>query len=306
MRFPFLSLILLGALCYLNAIGNPFVHDDIVFILQNPKVHHLSGIFDVFNKSSFAPSLIAVANGYYRPFLDIFYRLEYWLFGQLALGYHLVNVALHLVNAVLIFVLTLRLTRREILSWSVAILFLVHPVQSEAVACISGISNLLLVFFLLGSFLFYMRSSSQGSQLTWADQAGTYSAALILFGCALLCKEQAIIFPGLLLLYEFCFPKTLIQSHSAWRLRFAGFLIVAGGYLLWRRIVVGGFLASFVGNWGEFYLRLKSFPAIVMNHLQTVFWPVDLHYYRSYDILSPWGWPAISFFLLLVVCDNTI
>lgn len=41
---------------------------------------------------------------------------------------------------------------------------------------------------------------------------------------------------------------------------------------------------------------------MMLNHLQTVFWPSDLHYYRSYDILLPWAWPAVSFFLLLIVC----
>ncbi len=302
MRFPLLTLILLGALCYFNAVGNPFVHDDIVFILQNPGVHHLAGIAEVFNKSSFAPASIAVANGYYRPFLDLVYRLEYWLFGPAPQGYHLLNIGLHLANAFLIFALGFRLTGRKIFSWCAAALFLVHPVQSEAVACISGISNLLFVFFLLASFLLYTRISNQASPLTWVDEAATYGGALVLFGCALLSKEQAIVLPLLLLLYEFCFPKIVTTSNNIWRLRLSGFLIVAGGYLMWRKIVVGEFLTSFVSNWGEFYLRLKSFPAMMLNHLQTVFWPSDLHYYRSYDILSPWAWPTVSFFLFLVVC----
>ncbi len=298
----FLVLCVLGSLCYFNAVGNPFVHDDIVFILQNPKVHEFSGIGEVFDKSSFAPQSIAVANSYYRPFLDIVYRLQYWFFGTAPAGYHLVNIVLHVANAFLIFVLFLWLSKRKILSAVVAIFFLVHPVQTEAVACISGISNLLFVFFLLSSFLFYIRTADRGHPLSLASEAGTYSSALILFGGALLCKEQAIVLPLLLLLYELCFPRVAGFNNLGWRLRLTGFLIVGGGYFLWRKIVIGGFLNSFVSNWGEFYLRLKSFPAMIMSHLQTVFLPVDLHYYRSYDILLPWVLPALSFALFILVC----
>ncbi len=298
----FITLCVLGVLCYFNALENPFVHDDVVFILQNPKVHQLSGMGEVFDKSSFAPQSIAVANSYYRPFLDIVYRLEYWFFGISPAGYHLFNIVLHLANAFLIFVFLCWLSKREILSALVAMFFLVHPVQTEAVACISGISNLLFAFFLLSSFLFYIRTADRGHFLSLGAQAWAYSSALILFGAALLCKEQAIVLPLLLLLYELCFPRVTGFNNLGWRLRLTGFLIVSGGYFLWRKIVIGGFLNSFVSNWGEFYLRLKSFPAMIMNHLQTVFLPMDLHYYRSYDILLPWVLPALSFALFILVC----
>lgn len=132
--------------------------------------------------------------------------------------------------------------------------------------------------------------------------AGIYSASLFLFGLALLCKEQAVILPVLLIFYEFCFPRVIVKGNAGWRLRLAGFLIVAGGYFLWRKVLIGGFAVSFVENWGEFYLRLKAFPAIIMNHLQAVFVPLDLHYYRSYDILSPWIAPAVSFLLFITAC----
>ncbi len=302
MRRVFIALSVLAALAYFNAVGNPFVHDDVFFILQNPKVHHFAGISEVFHAGSFSPGSVSVANSYYRPLLDVIYRLEYWLFGNSSAGYHLVNIVLHLANAFLIYLVLASISRRKVLAACVSMVFLVHPVQSEAVACISGISNLMFGFFLLVSFLLYMRIADRSRSIGLLDEALTYSGALFIFGCALLSKEQAIVLPGLLALYELCFVKVTGFSSFGWRLRLAGFVIVSGGYFLWRKVLLGGFLQSFVSNWGEFYLRLKSLPAMIMNHVQTVFWPVDLHYYRSYDILSPWVWPMVSFLFLIVAC----
>ncbi|MCB9772448.1 MAG: tetratricopeptide repeat protein [Candidatus Omnitrophica bacterium] len=302
MRNALLALLILGTASYFNAVGNPFVHDDIVFILENPKVHDIASISSVFAPNSFVAHDIALANPYYRPFLDIVYRLEYWLFGKSAVGYHLVNILLHFANAVLIFVLSLRLTQRRGFAWCVAALFLVHPVQTESVACISGISNLLFSFFMLCALLQYMRTADQNQEYSLGKEVVNYSTALVFFGAALLSKEQAIVLPLIVLLYEFAFPRLSGKNNAGWRLRFSGLIIVAGGYLLWRKLITGGFATSLIANVGEFYLRLKSLAGIVLNHLHTIFWPMDLHYYRSYDILLPWLWPMVGLVFLVFAC----
>lgn len=302
MRQAILALAVLAACSYFNAAGNPFVHDDVVFILQNPQVHDIRTISQVFVKSSLTEGIPAFANPYYRPLLDIVYRLEFWLFGPSPMGYHIVNILLHWLNAILIMILTLRLTQKQAFAWCVAALFLVHPLQSEAVACISGISNLLFTTFLLLSFLQYMRLTVGKNELSVTEEAVEFSSALLLFGAALLAKEQALVLPILVLFYEFSLPHLSGKSNTGWRLRLSGFAIVAGGYLLWRKIILGGFLTSFIPNVGEFYLRLKSLPAIFMTQLRTMFWPNDLHYYRSHDILSPWILPALALAAFILTC----
>jgi hypothetical protein len=304
MRWAVLALVVLAAASYCNAIGNPFVHDDVVFILQNPQVHDITTITQVFAQSSFNAATPALSNPYYRPFLDIIYRLEFWLFGSSAAGYHVVNILLHVLNAILVMLITLRLTRSsgQGFAWCVAALFLVHPLQSEAVACISGISNVLFSTFLLLSFLQYMRLTDRENELTLIEEAVAFSGALLLFGAALLTKEQALVLPLIVVLYEFFLPSFGGKTNSGWRLRLSGFAIVAGGYLLWRKIILGGFLTSFVANIGEFYLRLESVPAILMAHLRTMFWPTDLHYYRSHDILSPWILPSLALLAMALSC----
>ncbi|MCC6759408.1 MAG: tetratricopeptide repeat protein [Candidatus Omnitrophica bacterium] len=302
MRKAILALLVLAAFSYSGAVNQPFVHDDVVFILQNPQVHDFKTITQVFDKSSFTAGTPAFANPYYRPFLDIVYRLEFFFFGPSPVGYHLVNILLHVVNAVLIMVLTLRLTQRQGFAWCVAALFLVHPIQSEAVACISGISNLLFTTFLLLSFLQYMHLTVSEEELSLTQEAVQYGSVLLLFGAALLTKEQALVLPIIILFYEYFLPQLSGHSNTGWRLRMSGLVIVAGGYLLWRKLILGGFLTSLIPNWGEFYLRLKSLPAIIMTHLRTLFWPADLHYYRSHDILAPWVLPLAALACFVMVC----
>ncbi len=294
------GLLFLGLLAYANAVGNPFVHDDIVFILQNPQVHALHHLGDVFTNTSFAPANIAVANAYYRPFLDLIYRLEYFFFGPHPAGYHIFNILLHLINGILIFLLTRKLTGRLTMSWALAVLFILHPVQTESTACISGISNLLFAFFCLLSFVLYLKITDASEELTPLQQGLYFSGALIAFGMALLCKEQAIIFPALIALYEFVLPTGLNNRSAGWRLRLSGLAIVAGGYLLWRELLLGGSMGGFVANAGEFYLRLKSIPAMILMYLRILIFPNDLHYYRSYDILSSWTLPLLGMVFVLI------
>src|SRR5204862_8173167 len=98
-----------------------------------------------------------VTNPYWRPGLEIFYGIQYHLFGLNPQGYHFTNILLHVINSSLIFYCLKTILRRPGMALTVALLFLLHPVQSEAVACVSGISNLLYGLVCLLSCLFYFR-----------------------------------------------------------------------------------------------------------------------------------------------------
>lgn len=292
-RNAWLVLAALGVLVYANTLAGPFVHDDIVFILQNPQVRTFSDISQVFTRSSITPPDLVFANPYYRPLLDVLYKIEFLFFGAAPAGYHAVNIFFHISNAILVFSLLARLSGRERLSRGAAVLFLVHPVNTEAVACISGVSNLLSTFFCLAAFLLYLKITEENGTLELWQEAVWYAGALLLFGLGLLTKEQAIVLPALFVLYEFCFSKTIATRRTGWRLRLTGSFIVAGGYLLWRKMALGNFTTSLAANPGEFFLRLKALPGMLFEHLRVLVIPYDLHYYRSYDILSPWIVPFL-------------
>ncbi len=269
-RDLWLSLLLaaIGCAVYANAVVHPFVHDDIVFIVQNPSIGRVDDMANVFLHHT--PSAIAGANAYYRPILEVIYRLEYRLFGLNPHAYHAMNVLLHAINGVLVFFLLSRLRLARGMAWVVAALFLLHPVQSESVACVAGISNIAAAFFVLVCLNCYVR----GRPL-WA------LAAFIL---ALFTKESTLVLPLCVMAVDG------FMNPGPWRRRLARaapFLTAAFLFLLFRQHLTGANLsAAIFASRGELYLRVLAIPRTLLTYLKILIWPNDLHYYRNTDILA--------------------
>ena len=262
----FAVLFLSGILAYHQAIFFPFVHDDIVFIRQNPHIAALAQVSDFFKPGE---RIVSIANSYWRPALEAVYRGEYQLFGFNPHGYHFLNILLHILNSSLVFYCLHIIFKksgmtRSGIAFAVALVFLLHPVQSETVACVSGISNLLYVFFCLLSFWLYLRSAT--------------GLALIVYALALLTKEQAIIFPFLVLLYEYCFgtdrDKNAVDRFS----RLGRFFLVAILYFIVRKIIFGAALVPLLQYQQELFLRLLAIPRTLLMYFQILLWPQGLHY----------------------------
>ena len=188
----------LGFLIYGNALPHPFVHDDVVFIQQNPNIARLDNLSSVFFSPARMGQDTGVATPYYRPLLEIIYRLEYRLFGLDPFGFHLFNVTVHVLNSLLLYTLLVQLIQARPTAFAAALIFLVHPVQTEAVACVAGISNLVFALFCFLSFLFYL--AGRNSQSPW--RIAHSLACLIFFVLALLSKEQAVVLPFIVLAGE--------------------------------------------------------------------------------------------------------
>ncbi len=337
-------LLCLGLVSYANAIFHPFVHDDVVFIQNNPHLGSWRDLSSIFFRSSIGLTSgqpFSIINSYYRPLLEILYKIQYLVFHLNPHGYHLFNVLLHSVNSILVYVLIMFLPdgnsfvlKRKILAFCTAIFFLIHPVQTEAVACVSGVSNLVFAFFCLLSFICYLLAGNPGGS---HRSVGWYGLALIFFGMALLAKEQAIMFPLLIILYEFCFHADLTRGKFIPRflkfaisksssfiekrgiiprfpevkyckfletgytynnfLRITGFLILAGGYFVLRKIITGASLAHIFDFKDELVLRVLQIPSVLLTFTGLMIFPAGLHYYRSVDVLQPFVLPMMIFSL---------
>ncbi len=261
-----LGIFILGFSAYFNVLSYPFVHDDIVFILNNPNIGDLSDWRSIFLRPQ-TPSGPSVIVPYWRPLLEIVYRLEYFFWGLKPAGYHFFNVLLHCINASLVFFLLKRLSPVKLFAPVVALVFLLHPVQSQAVACISGVSNLVFTFFALACFL--------------AVAHDRFPAALVLYFLALLAKEQAAVI--LFLSGFYLWQRQGRQSIPA----VGGFMMVTAAYLTLRYAVLGRTAVDIFENPYEFFLRMKAIPQIITINIRLLLWPTDLHYYRSVDILQP-------------------
>jgi hypothetical protein len=179
---PWAELLLAAAVCgaWANALVGPFQFDDYNVIVHNPRVHSLG---------AWARSL---GSGI-RPLLNLSYTLS-WIADPSPFGFHLVNVVLHLANTLLAYRLCLALGVARPAALLAALLFGLHPIQTEAVTYVSGRSVSLMACAYVASVLAYVRGGEGDGRRRVLSVA--------LFGLALAAKEVAVTLPLVLALYE--------------------------------------------------------------------------------------------------------
>ncbi len=283
-------LAVLGLFSYGNAIYHPFVHDDVVFIQSNPNLDRFDDVPSLFLHSSKSADDIIIINAYYRPLLEILYKTQHFFFGLNPHAFHIFNILLHITNSILVYAVAGFLLKNHNVALGIAAIFLVHPVQSEAVACIVGVSNLLYGFFILAGFYCYGLS---GRTFKGTKAYVLYGLSLGLFVLGVLTKEQGLIFFFLIVLYEFCFCKSGMRLAKPNIFRLSGIGILFLGYLFLRKAVLHIALPPLWDNPQELFLRLLSIPKTLLLYLKILVFPTDLHYYRCLDILQPWFWPFV-------------
>jgi hypothetical protein len=151
-----------------------------------------------------------------RPLLKASYAFN-WTLGLGLLGFHVVNIAVHALNAVLVYQVGRRLTAHHGAALAAALFFALHPVQVEAVTYVSGRSASLMASFYLAALLVYLRG-------------GHWAVSSLLFVLAAATKETALTLPAALLLCELARStgwKEIVRRQAAhWCLLVAGLAFV--------------------------------------------------------------------------------
>lgn len=252
-------IIIVGLIVYANMLFNSFLWDDITYITNNPQIHTLT--LQTF-LSTFKGNLFN-SGGEYRPLTAIYSMLMYSAFGDSQFFYHMVQLCLHITNGVLVFIL-LRIFFSKKISLFLSLIFLIHPMQTEAVSFIASIGNPLFFLFGISALL-----------LSTKDKAGNGKIAVIylLLLLSSLAKETGILFIFLILFYRLIFNK---KQFGAFLI---GSLITLSLYLLFRVVIGGVYLTklelaliarlSFAG-------RLINIPEIFYYYIKTFFLPVTL------------------------------
>ncbi|MCK5013825.1 MAG: glycosyltransferase family 39 protein [Candidatus Omnitrophica bacterium] len=294
-KYIFVTLFTLCLLAFGSTLFYPFVHDDFIYVENNPAIGDLSNIPGIFAETSILDNT-SLRNPYYRPILEILYRLHYRIFGLNPFGYHLTNVLFHFLNSILIFFLLNLITQRAKLAGVIAVLFVVHPVQTEAVACVSGISNLFYTFFSLSSILLYLKAfQKKKAKPNWLYLLG----ALICYAIALFGKEQAIVMPLALVLYDLCFSGTHREGRVNRLLGKCLFFFCALQYLFWRKALLGNAIVPWTVISHGLGANILAVPRILLTYLGLIVFPQKLHYYRNIDLLDP-VWASILLLGLVI------
>jgi tetratricopeptide (TPR) repeat protein len=216
--------VLAAALPYLNALPADFTFDDVGLIRDNAAVQVLpaSGLL----------AYVYYPGGLYRPLTMLTYAANVSL-SPAPMGFHLVNVLVHVLVSVAVLFLARALLGSIVAAAGAALLFAVHPIHTEAVTSVVGRAELLAALGVLVALLAYRRAALDSGLRRQAWSA----VALLAFAAALLAKESAFTALGLLVVVHWCVDRSASLRQRIMSL--LPFAAVAAGYLALRLAVVG-------------------------------------------------------------------
>jgi protein O-mannosyl-transferase len=254
--------LLVVALCYANSVRNDFVGDDFPIVASNPAIRSISPL--QFLQSSYWTK--DQAAGIYRPLTVLSLSVDYALWHRWPPGFRLMNLLIHALNGWLLFLIAKSIVGTGVAPVAAALIYLVHPVHTEAVTTIVGRSELLGVCFLLSAWLFFRRR-----QTGWA---------VTFFFLSVLSKEIAIVFPAVIALDIFLSNSCSVkQVFLAWK-RLSAVAVAAVAYLSLRYWVLGGLgvpaATQYMGGRLSYVERWMTSGRVFLRYLALVLAPIDL------------------------------
>lgn len=254
-------IIILGFIVYSNSLKGEFIYDDLILIRDNQYIRAFHYLPEILSKDMGEGG--SAKFYFYRPIQTLAHMLDYSFWKFNVKGYHLTSVLLHVLAALAIYWFINILYGKWLLSFFTSLLFVAHPINTEAVCYISGLSDPLSLVFMVACLIFYIKS-------LYSKNMALYILALLSFVFALLSKENAVILPLLILLYHYAFGKNLKIKKL---ILFFGILIA---YILLRLTILGSLVRSPLTIAGLLE-RVPLFFAAVVDYLRLLLLPFDLH-----------------------------
>jgi len=222
-----MALVLIGVIgfaLYFKSLGGGFLWDDRFLVVENPLIRAWRQIPQLF-----LHPLTPDFHNVYRPLVNFSFMIGYALGNLNPWVHHLGSLLLHLVNAGLVYGVSLLLSKKRSFALSVGLLFVAHPVLTEPVNYISSRADLLAGCFVLLGFGLYVRHRQ-----TWSRAA--YAGALLSFACGLLSKEFVVVFPLLIMVYELTLrpPTPNGSQRGEWFRLLWPFFLILGIWLALR------------------------------------------------------------------------
>ncbi len=251
--FPYIFLVCLAALPFLHNIHDTFLSDDWDFLrIVSTEEYPLSHYF----LSNYTGTH---EGGSYRPMVNVFWTIGYNLFGFESEGFHILMIALHAANTILLFSLLkhlpfLQAENRKWFALVAATIFASLPNHSEPVIWIASANDLLATFFSLLSLWFLTRTLDAQKRVS---QVLLYAFSLIVFGAALLSKESSFTLPLIsigIVFFTLLKQKGLHQRWIKLTLVLPYFLLVLLYFFLRSKAI--GLLASYYG--GSLHFDIKN------------------------------------------------
>lgn len=284
-RWGRVAALLLPLLLYAGSLANDFLIDDEIILTSNTRLAPGQTPWEIFRRpEQFADFTLP----YYRPLTNLSYWLDGRLWGRRAVGFHLTNWMLHSANTLLTFEFAWRLTRDPVLGLLAAVLFAAHPIHTESVDLVQGRTDLLATLFILLSLL-ALRGGVLAARTGSALAAGT--ASLLTLAGALLAKEIGIMWPALVAGLAWADPEGVRGRWRRWGVILAGGVAVIAGYLVARRIILGGVLGADLGS--LITPRVGLVPVTLAIYARLLMWPLSFSFIRTIPAPQAWTEPRV-------------
>lgn len=292
----------LTVLVYSPTLKNDFVWDDIQYVIENNRIRSLDA-------DSLSVMFTTFHVGNWHPLTWISHAIDYSLWGLDPAGHHFTNTILHGLNALVVFLLVIKLVVQaqrvtksasfSKTSWSpmlhplltagvTALLFSLHPLRVESVAWVSERKDLLCAFFFLLTilcYLYYAASPASRNRSLW------FVGCLVFFALALTSKPMAVTLPVVLLILDIYPLKRFHFSSGSTRallLEKIPFFVLS---------IATSIIVIFAQNYGRSIRTLTQIPADVrllnafrtpLFYLEKMILPYELVPFYPFPIHVSW------------------
>jgi tetratricopeptide (TPR) repeat protein len=292
-----LVLILFAGVIYSNTFRSPFHFDSKQRVENNPALR-----IETLSVKALENAAFGKDSAKNRPVGNITFALNYYLDGLDPFGYHLVNVAIHVLAAFFLYLLIYRTLRLPVLdydasqalriSFCAALLWLVHPVNTQSVTyLVQRFNSLAALFFLLA---FYLYVAGRDRKPFWPWLLGCAVSWLIALGS----KQNVVVLPFFIFLYEWFFFQDLDRKWLFRNLKYA--LVPVALFVLAAFLFLGTAPMERLTNIRDFALgeftygqRLLTQLRVVVFYLSLFFFPhpsrlnLDHEFPLSHSLIDP-------------------
>ena len=285
--YPKLVLVAVIGLAYGNTFLNAFHFDDIPSILEKPWIRGLDKI----------PQFLF--SFFQRPLVILSFNLNYAVSEFSVWSYHLFNIIFHVLATLLVYQLAHRVLDYlkefspqkgfAFFPFYVAMIFALHPLNTQSVTYISSRSSLLVTVFYLGSLILFFKGFK-----TWKETGrkgwGHFLGSGICFLLGGFSKETIVTLPAMLFLFHFYFisretPKAWIATNAKWIFLLAIPLLAFVGY---KQLAAGGLLSASSAYLqpGTWFLTQTS--VVPFEYFRKMLFPFNMNIDIDFPILSDW------------------
>jgi len=290
-----------------NSFSGPFIFDDITSIPYNPSIRHLWPLNEVVFPSH---QDVATVNG--RPLINLSFAVNYALSGTTVQGYHILNLLIHILCGVTL----LGVIRRTLLQPAlherfgsaafplaliIAVLWTVHPLQTESVTYMTQRCESLMGFFYLLTLYAFIRATETGGNTRWL----LLSVITCLLGTA--SKEVMISAPLILLIYDRTFVAGTFRKALTERKAYYAGLACSWVFLAWMMARAGtrdDTVGYVPGLTPQIYIY-NQFHAVV-HYLRLAIWPSPLVFDYGPPEISRFGQVGFDALIVLSLLAGTM